>query len=98
MHQLADLPALRATPDAVVQAVGWESLGPLNPRRYLPTWLGGYTQRQMAENGLRPDANERMLRWQQRGQARKNRNPMPTGEYDTPSGPISVSGGPGGNA
>ena len=36
----------------VAQAVGWESLGPLNPRRYLPVDWGGYTPEQMAENGL----------------------------------------------
>lgn len=36
----------------VVQAIGWETLGPLNPRRYLPEKWYGYTQEQMEENGL----------------------------------------------
>jgi len=37
-----------------LQLLGWESLGRLNPRRYLPEILGGYTQEQMEENGLVP--------------------------------------------
>ncbi len=35
----------------VVQLLGWESLGFLNPRRYLPVPIG-YTHDQMVENGL----------------------------------------------
>ena len=40
------------TTKGVVQALGWETLGPLNPRRYLPVSMFGYTPDQMAENGL----------------------------------------------
>jgi hypothetical protein len=90
------LQAVPVSHEPVLQAFGWESLGRANPRRYLPTWLGGYTQPQMAENGLAPDASARIARWGARGRARKERNAVPTGEYDTPSGPISISGGPGG--
>ena len=31
------------------QFVGWESLGIINPRRYLPTFLGGYTSQEMGK-------------------------------------------------
>jgi len=40
------------TTKGVVQALGWETLGSLNPRRYLPVSMFGYTPEQMAENGL----------------------------------------------
>lgn len=45
------------TGEDVIQRLGWESLGPLNPRRYLPVVMGGYTHEQMMENGLATDKN-----------------------------------------
>ncbi|HEU0055429.1 MAG TPA: DUF4157 domain-containing protein, partial [Longimicrobium sp.] len=37
-------------------------------------------------------AEERMDRWRQRGEARKARGRLPTGRYQTPTGPVTVSG------
>lgn len=55
LHQLASMANTRTAttgPGPVIQALGWETLGVLNPRRYIPEAVGGYTPEQMAENGL----------------------------------------------
>lgn len=58
--------------DGVIQAFGWESFGKLNPRRYLPEFLGGYTHEQMIENGLAKsmDGTSRLRRAHDRAEAR----------------------------
>jgi hypothetical protein len=39
-----------------------------------------------------PKAKDRMRRWQKRSAARKARGRLGTGRYDTPTGPVTVSG------
>lgn len=75
----------------VIQAIGWESIGWLNPRRYLPVTLGGYTKSQMVENGLAPTAEERIGRWVKRGEKRKETKRLDPGRYQTPTGPFTLS-------
>ena len=93
-NRMRSKPTTPAQPSGspVLQAFGWGWLKWLNPFRYLPTWLGGYPAQQSAPR----DANERLLRARKRSEGRKERGDFSTGVFDTQTGPVTVSGGPGG--